>query len=60
MEGVRRRIADVSPPARLRDVGVSETMLPAMAANAYRDLNWTTNPRPVDEAALEQIFRQAW
>ncbi|MFQ5577547.1 MAG: iron-containing alcohol dehydrogenase family protein [Anaerolineae bacterium] len=60
VERVRRLIADVGLPARLRDVGITEAMLPAMAANAYRDLSWTTNPRPVDEAALEQIFRRAW
>ncbi|RME49181.1 MAG: iron-containing alcohol dehydrogenase [Caldilineae bacterium] len=60
VERVRQLIADVGLPARLRDVGVTEEMLPAMAKSAYRDLNWTTNPRHVDEAALEHIYRQAF
>jgi alcohol dehydrogenase len=52
---------DLGLPARLRDVGVAEDMIPAMAHHAYHvDLNWWTNPRPVHEAAMEQMYRSAF
>jgi alcohol dehydrogenase len=61
VEAVARLSRDVGLPARLRDVGVSEALIPEMARYAYGvDLNWWTNPRPVDEAAMAQIYRAAW
>jgi alcohol dehydrogenase class IV len=52
---------DLSLPARLRDVGVTEDMIPAMAHHAYNiDLNWWTSPRAVNEAAMEQLYRAAF
>lgn len=47
-------------PVRLRDAGVTEAHIVEMAPVAYKDLNWTTNPRPVTAADLEQIYRAAY
>jgi alcohol dehydrogenase len=58
---VQQLIQDVGLPMRLRDVGVTEDMIAPMAKLAYTvDLNWWTNPRAVDEAAMEQIYRAAY
>jgi alcohol dehydrogenase class IV len=60
VEAVRELVSDIGLPARLREVGVTEDMIPSMAKFAYLDLNWTTNPRAVSEAAFEQLYRQAF
>jgi alcohol dehydrogenase class IV len=41
-------------------VGVTEAMLPLLAQAAYADLNWWTNPRPVSEAVMGQLYHQAF
>ena len=61
IEAVRELTVDVGLPTRLRDVGVTEEMIPGMAYNAYNiDLNWWTNPRTVNEAVMEQLYRAAF
>ena len=60
VEAVRELIADIDLPTRLREVGVTEEMIEPMAKNAYLDLNWTTNPRGVDEVAMEAMFREVY
>jgi alcohol dehydrogenase class IV len=61
IEAVRELTVDVGLPIRLRDVGVTEEMIPGMAYNAYNiDLNWWTNPRMVNEAVMEQLYRAAF
>lgn len=61
VEAVRQLTCDAGLPTRLRDAGVAEALIPAMAKAAYMvDLNWWTNPRAVDEAALEQLYRAAF
>ena len=60
VETLQELIIDIGLPTRLREVGVSEDIIPAMAKNAYIDLNWTTNPRRVSEAVMEQLYRQAF
>ena len=61
VEAVRQLNADVGLPNRLRDVGVSEDLIPAMADHSYNvDLNWWTNPRSVNVAAMEQLYRAAF
>ncbi len=47
-------------PLRLRDVGVTEDHIVEMVPAAYKDLNWTTNPRPVTPRDLEQMYRAAY
>jgi alcohol dehydrogenase class IV len=57
---VRRLSEDMGLPTRLRDVGVSEALIPEMARYAYTvDLNWWTNPRAVSEAAMAEMYRAA-
>ncbi len=52
---------DVNLPARLRDVGVNDENILPMAKFAYTvDLNWWTNPRSVNEAVMEQLYRAAF
>lgn len=61
VEAVAKLRADVGLPARLSAVGVTEDLIAPMAKSAYtHDLNWTTNPRPVTEKDLEDIYRRAF
>jgi len=61
VEAVRQLLQDVGLPCRLRDAGVTEQLIAPMAKLAYTvDLNWWTNPRAVDQAAMEQIYRAAY
>jgi alcohol dehydrogenase class IV len=60
VEAVRELAVDAGLPTHLRDVGVTEEMIPGMAQNAYIDLNWRTNPRTVTEAVMEQLYRDAF
>jgi alcohol dehydrogenase len=58
---VEQLVCDVGLPARLRDIGVSEELIAPMARHAYTvDLNWWTNPRSVNEQAMEQLYRAAF
>lgn len=60
-EAVALLAADVGLPARLRDVGVTDEMIPPMAKLAYTvDLNWWTNPRSVNEEVMAQLYRAAY
>ncbi len=48
-------------PARLRDVGVDEAQLPAVAEHVLGDGALATNPRRVGDAAeVMEILRAAW
>jgi alcohol dehydrogenase class IV len=57
---VRELIADTGLPTRLREVGVTEALILPLARGAIQDSNWATNPRPVSEAVMEQLYRQAF
>ena len=64
-EGAAKHVAqlnvDLGLPTRLREVGVTETMLAPMAKFAYTvDLNWWTNPRDVNETVMERLYREAF
>jgi alcohol dehydrogenase class IV len=61
VEAVHQLNVDLGLPTRLRDVGVTEEMIPPMAYQAYKvDLNWWTNPRAVNEQVMEQLYRAAF
>lgn len=60
VEAVAELIRDVGLPTRLQDAGVAEALIPAMAKNAYVDLNWASNPRTVNEEIMEKLYRQAY
>lgn len=61
IQAVHQLNLDLGLPTRLRDVGVTEPMIPQMAHFAYTiDLNWWTNPRSVNEQVMEQLYRAAY
>lgn len=48
-------------PARLREIGVREEQLPALASAAFASHTVQNNPRPItDVAQLEALLRAAW
>ena len=47
-------------PRRLREVGVDEEQLPALAALAIQDGCHLLNPRPCGEADLLALYRSSW
>ncbi len=60
VEAVRELVADTGLPARLSEAGVTEAMIPELARPAYQDSNWASNPRSVNQAVLESLYRQAF
>lgn len=59
VEAVRELAVDTGLPTHLRDVGVTPEMIPELAAGAYQDRNWPSNPRSVSQEVMEQLYRQA-
>lgn len=57
VEGLNR---DLDLPTRLRDIGITEEQLPAMAALAIQDGCHLRNPRPCTEPDLLALYREAW
>jgi maleylacetate reductase len=57
---VQRLMARVGLPSRLRDCGVDEDDLAALAVLAPRNANVQRNPRPVDEDDARAILEAAW
>lgn len=53
-------VAIAEQPLRLRDCGVSDTILPLLAEEAHQQWTARFNPRPVTEADLLQVYRSAW
>ena len=60
VERVRELNRRVSIPARLRDFGIAEASLPAMADKAIQDGCHQLNPRPCSRDDLLELYRQAW
>src|SRR5262245_17290265 len=60
IEAVRVLAADCGLPTRLRDVGVPEDALPAVAEAALRDTAVSTNPRPMAYDDVLEVARAAW
>jgi alcohol dehydrogenase class IV len=60
VEAVRELATDLGLPSQLREVGVTEEMIPEMAKNAYIDTSWLTNPRMISEAQMAQLYREAY
>ncbi len=48
--------AAVGLPSRLSQAGVTAELIPTLAAFAIKDLNWTTNPRPMTEADMAALY----
>ena len=52
------RICSIAP--RLRDYGIPEAALPALAEKAIQDGCHVSNPVPCTESSLLELYRQAW
>lgn len=63
-EILARRVAELAQmaglPARLRDVGVAQSILPLLAHEANEQWTARFNPRPVGEAEILAIYHEAW
>ncbi|PVZ67808.1 L-threonine dehydrogenase [Pelagibaculum spongiae] len=59
IESIVRLNMQVGIPANLSELGVLEKDLAEMAANAIKDSCISTNPREVDQQAIERIFKAA-
>jgi maleylacetate reductase len=53
-------VASLPVPQRLRDAGVPEAALDAVAAEAAKNSTVQNNPKPVTEADLRDLLRAAW
>ena len=61
VEAVQRLKADIGIPRALRDIGITEEQLPAIAQAAFGiERLIRNNPRPLSVEALEGILRRAW
>ena len=60
IDAVRLLAADCGLPARLRDVGVPEDAIPAIAEAALGDAAIFTNPRPVTLDEVIDVAQAAW
>lgn len=59
LTAIRQLALDVGIPKCLADLGVKETDIPLLAANALKDACGLTNPRTATQADIEGIFRGA-
>lgn len=59
IEQVVQLCKDIGIPSRLRDVNVTEEMIPVLAAKAMADGCYLTNPRPCTEQDMIDLYRQA-
>src|SRR5262245_35435742 len=53
-------VAAAGQPSRLRDCGVTESILHLLAVEANEQWTARFNPRPVTEDELHQVYRAAW
>jgi alcohol dehydrogenase class IV len=58
--GVARLASEIGLPARLRDVGVKEGQIPAMAEKAMGDWCHPFNPRPCSKDDMAALYRAAY
>lgn len=61
VEAFAALLGEVGMPRRLRDLGVPQADLPAIAADAMHDFFLRTNPRPVRDASeVLALLQEAW
>lgn len=53
-------IGQMHVPQRLRDAGVKEADLPALAQLGFQNGNVKNNPKPITAAQIESLLRAAW
>jgi alcohol dehydrogenase len=59
-EAIGALVATLPVPQRLRDAGVPESVLDSVAAEAAASSTVQANPKPVTEADLRELLRNAW
>ncbi|TVQ17850.1 MAG: iron-containing alcohol dehydrogenase [Spirochaetaceae bacterium] len=59
VEAVRRMSTAVGAPNKLSDVGVTADRIPEMARDAMKSSHVAANPRPMSEAEVAEVYRQA-
>ncbi|MCX6162027.1 MAG: iron-containing alcohol dehydrogenase [Ignavibacteriae bacterium] len=59
IESIKRLSKDVGIPSGLKELGVKEEDLPALADNALKDARGATNPRITTKADIIQIYKNA-
>ncbi len=59
IESIKRLSKDVGIPSGLKELGVKEEDLPALADNALKDACGATNPRITTKADIIQIYKNA-
>ncbi|WP_122665498.1 L-threonine dehydrogenase [Pseudomonas viridiflava] len=59
ISAIRTLAGSIDIPPGLTALGVKEEDFPILAANALKDACGLTNPRPADQAQIEDIFRRA-
>ncbi len=60
VEAVRLLSQDTGLPPRLSEAGVTQEQIGPLGKAAHADLNWMSNPRPVSEEILTELFFQAY
>jgi alcohol dehydrogenase len=60
IDAVQRLRADIGIERSIRELGAGDDLLPVLVADAMADPVNRGNPRPVDAAALEALYRAAW
>ena len=53
-------IGRMKVPQRLRDTGVKEASLPALAQLGFQNGNIKNNPKPITALQIESLLREAW
>jgi len=53
-------IGNMNVPQRLRDAGVKQTDLPALAQLGFQNGGIKNNPKPITAAQIETLLRAAW
>jgi 4-hydroxybutyrate dehydrogenase len=56
---IERLNRDLGLPPSLRAMGMTDDMVPRMVEGAMADHSTATNPRPVERADFEALFREA-
>ncbi len=56
---IRQLSGDIGIPGGLAELGAKADDIPTLAANAMKDACGFTNPRPANQAQIEEIFRTA-
>jgi alcohol dehydrogenase class IV len=60
VKAVKEMIRDIDLPEHLRDVGITQALIPQLAQSAYQDSNWMSNPRGVSEPVMAQLYQKAF